>query len=118
MQKYRFPRALSTSCNGVASGFNGGVTDPLVPYLPRLVLDWARDTPNALVREVDGSMVFVDLSGFTALSERLARAGREGAERITEIVDSTFTHLLEAAYADGGHAAEVRRRRAVAPVHG
>ena len=81
---------------------NGAVTDPLVPHLPRLVVEWASEAPDLRFREVEGSMVFVDLSGFTALSERLARKGREGAERITDIVDATFTHLLDAVYAAGG----------------
>lgn len=43
-----------------------------------------------------------DISGFTALSERLARAGREGAEEITAIIDETFERLLLIARDHGG----------------
>ena len=49
------------------------VNEVLKPYVPRLVIDWLRQTPGAIHREVEGSMVFVDISGFTALTERLAR---------------------------------------------
>jgi len=44
---------------------------PFEPYLPRLLRDWAARTPAETWRELDGSLVSVDLSGFTALAERL-----------------------------------------------
>jgi len=50
----------------------------LVPYLPRIVLEWARSAPEARWSELEGTMAFVDISGFTAMSERLARAGKAG----------------------------------------
>lgn len=74
----------------------------LAPYLPRLVVDWLRDQPDQRVHIVDGSMVFVDISGFTAMSERLARLGKIGAEEVTDVINSTFTRLLAVAYEDGG----------------
>ncbi len=79
-----------------------GVVSPLQPYLPRLVLDWQRTTPDALVREIDGSMVFVDVSGFTKMSERLARQGKVGAEEVSDVIGATFGALLAEAYACGG----------------
>ncbi|MEN8234757.1 MAG: AAA family ATPase [Actinomycetota bacterium] len=72
-----------------------------LPYLPRIVRDWAAN-PAARHRQVDGSMLFVDLSGFTAMSERLARAGEVGAEEVTDIISETFAELLGHAYARGG----------------
>lgn len=47
-------------------------------------------------------MVFVDISGFTALSERLARFGREGAEEITALLQEVFESLLAVAYDNDG----------------
>lgn len=47
-------------------------------------------------------MVFVDISGFTKLSERLATHGREGAEQVTDAIEGCFTALLSVAYANGG----------------
>ncbi len=48
-------------------------------------------------------MVFVDISGFTRMSERLARHGRVGAEELTEVIGTTFGALLPAAYAYGAN---------------
>ena len=55
-------------------------------YLPRMVLQWDTDAPSSTHREIDGTMVFVDISGFTAMSERLARFGKVGAEEVTEVL--------------------------------
>ena len=46
--------------------------------------------------------MFVDISGFTKLSERLAKHGKEGAEQVTEAIETCFTDLLAVAYANGG----------------
>lgn len=73
----------------------------LRPYVPRLVVDWLRNTPTDLLREVDGSLAFVDISGFTQLTERLARRGRVGAEEMSDTLNATFAALLAAAYDDG-----------------
>jgi class 3 adenylate cyclase/tetratricopeptide (TPR) repeat protein len=70
----------------------------LTPYVPRLVVNWLREAPDALDRQVDGSMVFVDISGFTALSERLARRGKIGAELMRDTLNGVFIALLDDAY--------------------
>jgi class 3 adenylate cyclase/tetratricopeptide (TPR) repeat protein len=49
-----------------------------------------------------GTLCFADVSGFTQLSERLARSGRVGAEELTAILNNTFTALLDVALAEGG----------------
>src|SRR2546430_46106 len=51
------------------------------PYLPRLVVDWNREQRSGGVCELDGTLVSVDISGFTRLSERLQAKGRAGAPR-------------------------------------
>ena len=76
--------------------------DLLRPYLPRLAINWLTDDPAATFRKLEGSMVFVDLSGFTKLSERLARKGKVGAEELTAVLGSCFTRLLGVAYDNGG----------------
>jgi predicted ATPase/class 3 adenylate cyclase len=75
---------------------------PVEPFLSRAVLTRLvrATTPDHWV--VDGTTVFVDVSGFTKLSERLARRGREGAEDITETIDSCFEPLLGIASEQGG----------------
>src|SRR5437879_4421932 len=76
--------------------------DPLVSYVPRLLADWQREAPGEAARAIGGSLVFVDISGFTKLSERLARKGKVGSEEVTEVLDSTFARLLAVAYENGG----------------
>jgi class 3 adenylate cyclase/tetratricopeptide (TPR) repeat protein len=73
----------------------------LSPYVPRLMIDWLRSTPDEVHREVDGSLAFVDISGFTQLTERLAARGRIGAEEMSDILDRTFAGLLAQAYEVG-----------------
>lgn len=74
---------------------------PLDVYVPRLAVDWLETHPDEQVRSIDGSMAFVDISGFTKLTERLAKRGRVGAEEMSDILDSTFGTLLRVARADG-----------------
>ena len=74
----------------------------LQPYVPRLTLQWLDAEPDQLHREVQASMVFVDISGFTKLSEKLAKLGKLGAEEIAASIDSCFAQLLEVAYRDDG----------------
>jgi class 3 adenylate cyclase/predicted ATPase len=74
----------------------------LAPYVPRVVIEWLRTAPGATQRELDGTLAFVDLSGFTAMSERLAGRGKAGAEELTDVINRTFSSLLDIAYANGG----------------
>ena len=46
-------------------------------------------------------MLFVDVSGFTALTERLAKGGKVGAEEITDVIGSVFSEMLGVAAAYG-----------------
>ncbi|MRX42210.1 AAA family ATPase [Agromyces sp. Q22] len=78
-------------------------TGVLQPYVPRLVRYWDEETPGRLHQAVEGTMVLVDISGFTRMSERLARHGNVGAEEVTEVIDGTFDRLLPAAYAFGAN---------------
>jgi len=74
----------------------------LTPYVPRLLIDWQTAFPQSRFREIDGTLVFVDVSGFTRMSERLARKGKVGAEEVTEVINSSFSRLLDIAWQDGG----------------
>ena len=51
---------------------------------------------------VDGTLCFVDISGFTALSEKLATLGRVGAEELTEVLNRVFGDMLELSANRGG----------------
>jgi hypothetical protein len=63
-------------------------------YVPRLLPAWAAADQGAAHRVVDGSLLFFDITGFTPLTERLARKGREGAEELSNLLDTVFSQLL------------------------
>jgi class 3 adenylate cyclase/tetratricopeptide (TPR) repeat protein len=71
-------------------------------YVPRLLPGWAAADHGATHRVVDGSLLFFDITGFTPLTERLARRGREGAEELSNLLDTVFSQLLIDAEDEGG----------------
>ena len=75
-----------------------GQGDVLKPYVPRLLIEWVHDSPEIPYRQVEGTLAFVDISGFTALTERLARRGKVGAEILRDTLDGVFIALLDEAY--------------------
>src|SRR5207302_9367200 len=77
-------------------------TEVLTPYVSRLVVEWLRDDPAPTHRQIDGTLAFVDISGFTKMTERLARRGKVGAEEVNDVLDLSFTRLLDVAYDNGG----------------
>ena len=74
----------------------------LKPYVPRLLIRWLAEEPHLPFRTIEGSMVFVDISGFTKMSERLARHGKVGAEEVTDVLGAVFAKLLAVAYGEDG----------------
>jgi class 3 adenylate cyclase len=80
---------------------NTAAVSGLGPSVPRLAAEWDLDAPGARWSELEATCCFVDISGFTALSERLARRGRVGAEELTEVLNHVFSRMLEVADAKG-----------------
>jgi class 3 adenylate cyclase/tetratricopeptide (TPR) repeat protein len=75
---------------------------PLTAYVPRLLPAWAAAELGPANRVIDGSLLFFDITGFTPLTERLARKGREGAEELSNLLDTVFSQLLMDAEDEGG----------------
>ena len=72
-------------------------------YLPRLVLDWLREKPQDSSGSVHGTLIFADVSGFTALSDRLAiEMGRGGSEKVTSVMNEAFSELVEIVFLEHG----------------
>src|SRR5215212_6314540 len=71
-------------------------------YVPRLLPAWAAAEQAPAHRVVDGSLLLFDITGFTPLTERLARRGREGAEELSNLLDTVFSQLLMDAEDEGG----------------
>jgi class 3 adenylate cyclase/tetratricopeptide (TPR) repeat protein len=75
----------------------------LASYLPRALLARLARAPIEVLSEtVECTMVFADVSGFTRLSERLARRGKEGAEELVDVINGCFSALLAEADGRGG----------------
>ncbi len=51
---------------------------------------------------LDGSLLFSDVSGFTALSEHLANQGQEGTEQLTNAINRYFERMLDILSRSGG----------------
>ena len=75
-----------------------------------------RRTRSTLARR-RGTMVFADISGFTALSERLATRGRIGTEELVETLSRVFGGMLDDLGPSRWTAPEVRWGCAPAAVH-
>jgi class 3 adenylate cyclase/tetratricopeptide (TPR) repeat protein len=73
----------------------------LTPFVPVLAPELGA-RPGSHWNSVEGSMLSADISGFTALSEKLAGHGKAGAEEVTELVNACFTALIDSAYEFGG----------------
>jgi class 3 adenylate cyclase/predicted ATPase len=69
--------------------------------VPDIALRWDHEAPGRSWRVVEGSLCFADISGFTKLSDRLARKGRRGAEELVETLDRVFGDMLDVATARG-----------------
>ena len=83
-------------------GGGGQPSTDLAPYLPRLSIEWMAGRPDERYRVERGTVVFVDISGFTKLSEGLAKHGKVGAEELTATIGTCFVALLDLAVAYGG----------------
>ncbi len=86
----------------------GGPDTLLAPYLPRLVRAWSTEPEAPRARTLDGSLVSVDISGFTALAERLSVKGRAGAEELVQRISDCFDRLIEVAERHGGDVLKFR----------
>ena len=80
----------------------GSQAPSITAYVPRILLRHLAESPESSCWTAEGSVVFVDISGFTKLSEKLAKAGKEGAEQVTDAIEACFTDLLAVAYANDG----------------
>ncbi|MFP5364015.1 MAG: AAA family ATPase [Thermoleophilia bacterium] len=76
--------------------------DRLGPYLCDLHRDWLAREPQVRFREPDASLLFFDISGFTPLTERLAKRGKAGVEQLITTLNGVVAPLVATAGALGG----------------
>jgi class 3 adenylate cyclase/tetratricopeptide (TPR) repeat protein len=66
-----------------------------------LAIDWLRAHAGEEHQSIEATVAFVDVSGFTALTERLAARGKIGAEEVSDLIGGCFTELLDIGYEYG-----------------
>ncbi len=68
-----------------------------VRYLPRTLIEYWANHPGDLPvwgEWLEGSLMHSDVTGFTAMSESLAKSGKEGAEIMAGILNQFFERML------------------------
>jgi class 3 adenylate cyclase/tetratricopeptide (TPR) repeat protein len=78
----------------------------LASYLPDLVLRRIAENPTPIKEPRDerrmGAALVADVTGFTAITERLAASGAVGAEQLTQLLNDYFGRVIEIVCAQGG----------------
>ena len=75
----------------------------IIPYLPDILINSANSNNNSKEEIIiEGSLLFADLSGFTAMSEKLGTLGRLGGEKLADIMNRCFDSLLGLVFASDG----------------
>ncbi len=78
----------------------------LASFTPDIVLRDARaggrPLTEAKAERIEAAALFVDVAGFTALTETLAKRGAAGAEDLTRLLNAYFSRLIDAVMDRGG----------------
>ncbi|MBD3170350.1 MAG: hypothetical protein GF307_12775, partial [candidate division Zixibacteria bacterium] len=83
-------------------GLHQGNSRNLKPYLPSIILEQKRDGFSSSIEVLEGSLMFADISGFTAISEKLSRVGKSGSEELTTIINRHLSGMVSIITAHGG----------------
>jgi class 3 adenylate cyclase/tetratricopeptide (TPR) repeat protein len=78
------------------------------PYVPRLAAHWDANASGERARVLDASLLGLDISGFTALSERLQEKGKLGAEELIVLISRCYSGLIDIAARYGGDVLKFR----------
>lgn len=72
------------------------------PLLVRQLVDAGPTWADPVQVRSPGAVLFADISGFTALSEHLARQGGRGLEQLTHLLNQCFGGVVDTVTAQGG----------------
>jgi len=88
-----------------------GVSANLSSYVPTPVVRHFGADPTPLTaaaaERAPSAVLFADISGFTALTERLASRGPVGAEEISRLLNGYFAEVIDLVSAHGGDVVRV-----------
>ncbi|MBL8196850.1 MAG: AAA family ATPase, partial [Blastocatellia bacterium] len=80
--------------------------ETLSSYVPTLVVEQATQDPNYFTKPTKKKLscvvLFADISGFTTLTERLAKRGPSGAEELTNLLNNYLGKLIDLITSYGG----------------
>ncbi len=80
--------------------------ETLHSYVPALIARSLAQNPTPISsptsKTFPAALLFADISGFTALTERLAQRGPAGAEELTHILNAYFGQLIDIITSHGG----------------
>ena len=78
------------------------LTELLASYVPRLIQKRVAQNPvpidTPLAQDFLAVVMFADISGFTALTERLAEKGSAGVEKLARILNDYFGQWIDVVY--------------------
>src|SRR5215211_6807320 len=81
---------------------NSDLTGLLASYVPRLIQNRVAQNPTPidapLAKDFLAVVMFADISGFTALTERLAEKGTAGVEKLARILNDYLGQLIDTVY--------------------
>jgi class 3 adenylate cyclase/tetratricopeptide (TPR) repeat protein len=80
--------------------------ETLAAYVPQLIVRRFIDQPEPLTKPATehffAAVLFADISGFTALTERLSKSGLAGAEQVSALLNDYFGQMIDLVSAHGG----------------
>src|SRR5262245_15534631 len=84
-----------------------GLLDTLTSYVPwqiapHLITAHLEPTTAPAAERFPASLLFVDISGFTPLVERLTRRGQDGVEELSRLLNTYFGELIDLVVLYGG----------------
>ncbi len=94
-------RALAADLQQAISALDS-LRHTLKAFLPRYLLDLAPTPGQPHGELLEGSFIFADVTGFTALTGELSKRGTEGREEMNRLMRTLFTAILDPLLASGG----------------
>lgn len=99
--------AVAAVPDAAPGGRSSGLDDALLAaYVPALILERLAESGEGLhtaeLSTLRGALLFADISGFTALTERLTPRGTAGIEQLVQRLNGYFSRLIEVLLDHGG----------------
>ena len=95
---------LHSKREGIVSGKIGG---DITAYIPKWIRTSVDETADACIARASAiarpaAVLFVDIAGFTEITDRFAQQAEIGAEQLSELLNDYFTTLIDVVDAFGG----------------